>query len=198
MGCQGAIAEKIIDKKADYLLAVKGNQPNLHKAIQDAFLDRADQVVHLEQVEQGHGRIVAQRCSVLPATGIVSESDCPECKVVARIDSVRQAKRKASGMEQRYYIASRQLAPMELAEAVRSHWGIENKLHWVLDVTMKEDASTVRIDNAPKNLSLLKKIILNLLRMDTSDKVKSCLRLKRKRAAWDDELRMNFMGLKPL
>lgn len=81
---------------------------------------------------------------------------------------------------------------------VRSHWGIENQLHWVLDVTMKEDASTVRKDNAPANLSLLKKIVLNLLRMDTTDSVKSSLRLKRKRAAWDDDLRMNFLGLKPL
>ena len=87
--------------------------------------------------------LVAQRCSVLPASGIVSESDWPECAVIARIDSVRQVKGKPLGMEQRYYIASRNLAPAEVAEAVRSHWGIENQLHWVLDVTMKEDASTV-------------------------------------------------------
>lgn len=198
MGCQRAIAEKIIDKKADYLLAVKGNQPNLHKAIQDAFIDRQDQIVHVEQVEQGHGRIVAQRCAVLPAIGIVPESDWPQCAVIARVDSVRQVKGKKPGMEQRYYIVSRHLSPAEVAQAVRSHWGIENQLHWVLDVTMKEDASTIRKDNAPENLSLLKKIILNLLRMDTTDKVKSSLRLKRKRAAWDDELRAGFLGLKPI
>jgi predicted transposase YbfD/YdcC len=178
--------------------SVKGNQPKLLQAIQDAFLDRKDQIVHVEQAEQGHGRLVAQRCSVLPATGIVPESDWPECAVIVRIDSVRQVKGKPLGMEQRYYIASRDLAPAEVAEAVRSHWGIENQLHWVLDVTMKEDASTVRKDNAPENLSLLKKIVLNLLRMDTTDKVKSSLRLKRKRAAWDDELRMRFLGLRPL
>lgn len=198
MGCQRAIAEKIVAKQADYLLAVKGNQPTLYQAIQDAFLDREDQIIHVEQVEQGRGRIVAQRCSVLPATGIVSESDWPDCTVIARIDSVRQVKGKQSGMEQRYYIASRHLTPAEVAEAVRSHWGIENQLHWVLDVTMKEDASTVRKDNAPENLSLLKKIVLNLLRMDTTDTVKSSLRLKRKRAAWDDDLRMRFLGLSPL
>ena len=198
MGCQRAIAEKIIARKADYLLAVKGNQPKLHQAIQDAFLDRQDQIVHVEQVEQGHGRLVAQRCSVLPAAGIVPASDWPECALIARIDSIRQVKGKAPSMEQRYYIASRDLAPAEVAEAVRSHWGIENQLHWVLDVTMKEDASTVRKDHAPENLSLLKKIVLNLLRMNTSDKVKSSLRLKRKRAAWDDDLRMRFLGLKPL
>ena len=198
MGCQRAIAEKIIARKADYLLAVKGNQPTLHKAIQDAFLDRKDQVVHLDQAEQGHGRVVAQRCSVLPATGIVPESDWPRCAVIARIDSVRQVKGKQPAMEQRYYIASRHLAPGEVAEAVRSHWGIENQLHWVLDVTMKEDACTVRKDNAPENISLLKKIVLNLLRMDTTDNVKSSLRLKRKRAAWDDDLRMRFLGLRSL
>lgn len=198
MGCQRAIAEKIVAKQADYLLAVKGNQPRLYQAIQDAFLDRQDQIIHVEQVEKGHGRIVAQRCSVLPATGIVSESDWPDCTVIARIDSVRQVKGKPSSMEQRYYIASRDLAPAEVAEAVRSHWGIENQLHWVLDVTMKEDASTVRKDNAPENLSLLKKIVLNLLRVDTTDTIKSSLRLKRKRAAWDDELRMRFLGLSRL
>ena len=198
MGCQRAIAEKIVTREADYLLAVKGNQPSLHQAIQDAFIDRQDQLVHAEQVEQGHGRIVAQRCSVLPAAGIVSATDWPRCAVIARIDSVRQVKGKQSGMEQRYYISSRHLAPAEVAEAVRSHWGIENQLHWVLDVTMKEDASTVRKDNAPENLSLLKKIVLNLLRMDTTDTVKSSLRLKRKKAAWDDELRMRFLGITPL
>lgn len=198
MGCQRAIAEKIVAKGADYLLAVKGNQPTLHNAIHDAFIDRKDQVVHVEQVEQGHGRIVAQRCSVLPAAGIVSASDWPECKIIARIDSVRQVKGKPSNMEQRYYLGSRQLTPAEVAESVRSHWGIENQLHWVLDVTMKEDASTVRKDNAPENLSLIKKIALNLLRMDTTDTVKSSLRLKRKRAAWDDELRARFLGLMPL
>jgi len=128
----------------------------------------------------------------------VPEGDWPQCALIARIDSIRQVKGKVPSMEQRYSIASRDLAPAEVAEAVRSHWGIENQLHWVLDVTLKEDASTVRKDNAPENLSLLKKIVLNLLRMDTSDTVKSSLRLKRKRAAWDDALRTRFMGLRSL
>lgn len=198
MGCQRAIAEKIVAKGADYLLAVKGNQPTLHTAIRDAFIDRKDQVVHVEQVAQGHGRVVAQRCSILQATGIVSATDWPESKIIARIDSVRQVKGKPSKMEHRYYIGSRNLTPAEVAEAVRSHWGIENQLHWVLDVTMKEDASTVRKDNAPENLSLIKKIALNLFRMDTTDTVKSSLRLKRKRAAWDDGLRTRFLGLTPI
>ena len=199
MGCQRAIARQIIDKKAaDYLLAVKGNQPSLLQVIQDAFADEKASVMHVSDIDTGHGRIVAQRCSVLPAAGIVPEADWPGCAIIARIDSLRQVKGKVSELEQRYYISLRPLAPAEVAQAVRSHWAIENQLHWVLDVTMREDASTVRKDNAPENLSLLKKMILNILRMDTSGRKKLSLRIRRKRAAWDDDLRAQLLGLSPL
>ncbi len=103
-----------------------------------------------------------------------------------------------SAPEQRYYIGSRDLRAEELAAAVKSHWAIESRLHWVLDVRFGEDGSTVRKDNAPQNLSLLKKIVLNIIRFDTSHTAKTSLRLKRKAAAWDDELRMNMLGLRPL
>ena len=198
MGCQKAIARQIVGKKADYLLAVKGNQPGLLQAIQDAFIDQQQAVMHIADLDTGHGRIVAQRCSILPAAGIVPEADWPGCAVIARIDSLRQVKGKTSELEQRYYISSRNLAPSALAEAVRSHWAIENQLHWVLDVTMREDASTIRKDNAPENLSLLKKIALNILRTNTSGRKKSSLRLRRKRAAWNDDLRAQLLGLNPL
>lgn len=198
MGCQKAIARQIVGKKADYLLAVKGNQPGLLQALQDAFIDQQEAVMHIADLDTGHGRIVAQRCSVLPAAGIVPEADWPGCAVIARIDSLRQVKGKTSELEQRYYISSRNLTPSALAEAVRSHWAIENQLHWVLDVTMREDASTIRKDNAPENLSLLKKIVLNILRTDTSGRKKTSLRLRRKRAAWDDDLRAQLLGLNPL
>jgi len=82
--------------------------------------------------------------------------------------------------------------------SVRSHWGVENRLHWVLDVSFGEDASTVRKDNAPQNLSLLKKIVLNLIRLDAADKTKTSLRRTRKRAAWDDDVRLRILGLTPL
>ena len=132
MGCQKAIARQIVGKKADYLLAVKGNQPGLLQAIQDAFIDQQQAVMHIADLDTGHCRIVAQRCSILPAAGIVPEADWPGCAVIARIDSLRQVKGKTSELEQRYYISSRNLAPSALAEAVRSHWAIENQLHWVL------------------------------------------------------------------
>jgi predicted transposase YbfD/YdcC len=101
-------------------------------------------------------------------------------------------------LERRYYISSRALSAAQLATAVRAHWGIENRLHWVLDVSFGEDGSTIRKDNAPQNLSLLKKIVLNLIRLDTTGKTKTSLRLKRKQAAWDDDVRMNMLGLTPL
>jgi hypothetical protein len=88
-----------------------------------------------------------------------------------------------------------ELTAEQLAVAVRGHWAVENRLHWVLDVSFGGDASTVRKDNAPQNLSLLKKIVLNLIRLDTTDQKKTSLRLKRKAAAWDDDFRVKIMGL---
>jgi len=108
--------------------------------------------MHMTDLDTGHGRIVAQRCLVLPAAGIVSEADWPACAVIARIDSLSQIKSKTSELVPRDYLRSRNLAPSVLAEAVRSHWAIENPLHWVLDVTRREDASTIRKDCAPENL----------------------------------------------
>lgn len=135
---------------------------------------------------------------MLPADSMVDTSDWPKCRTIARIDSRRIVKGKASELEQRYYISSRALTAEQLAQAVRAHWAIENQLHWHLDVNFGEDASPVRKDNAPQNLSLLKKIVLNLIRLDKTDQKKASLRLKRKRAAWDDDLRMNMLGIKSL
>ena len=200
MGCQKSIARQITAKGGDYLLAVKGNQPTLLDAIETTFIDQheAEGVDRQSQVEKSHGRLVGQIASVLPAKGIVDLADWPKCKTIARIDSIRKVGDKESDMERRYYISSRVLSAADIAAAVRAHWGIENRLHWVLDVSFGEDGSTVRKDNAPQNMSLLKKIVLNLIRLDTTDKTKASLRLKRKGAAWDDDVRMNMLGLTPL
>ena len=115
-----------------------------------------------------------------------------------RVSSFRVVSGKPSQLEQRFYISSRGLSAEEMALAVRAHWGIENRLHWLLDVNFGEDGCQVRKDNAPQNLSLLKKIVLNLIRSDTTDIAKASLRQKRKRAAWDDNIRMHMLGLLPL
>ena len=200
MGCQKRIAKTITTKGGDYLLMVKGNQPSLLNAIEMTFISHhdAEGVDRQSHVEKSHGRIVGQIASVLPAKGTVDLADWPKCKTIGRIDSIRVVGEKESGLEQRYYISSRDLSADQLAAAVRAHWGIENRLHWVLDVSFGEDGKTVCKDNAPQNLSLLRKIVLNLIRLDKTDTTKASLRRKRKGAAWDDDMRMNMLGLTPL
>lgn len=200
MGCQKAIAKKIVTGRGDYLLGVKGNQPSLQEAIETAFIDCSDHanVDRQNRVDKSHGRTVGQIASVLPAQGIVDASVWPKCAIVGRIDSLRIVGGKESELEQRYYISSRKLTAVELAIAVRSHWGIENQLHWVLDVSMGEDSSTLRKDNAPQNISLLRKIALNLIRSAPPPARKTSLRLRRKGAAWDDDQRMRLLGIVPL
>jgi predicted transposase YbfD/YdcC len=122
-------------------------------------------------------------------------ADWPKCKTIGLVDSLRKVGDEESNFERRYYISSRELTAEQLAVAVRGHWAVENRLHWVLDVSFGEDASTVRKDNAPQNLSLLKKIVLNLIRLDTTEQKKTSLRLKRKAAASDDDFRVKIMGL---
>jgi predicted transposase YbfD/YdcC len=197
MGCQRNIARQITDQGADYLLAVKGNQPALLEAIQTDFIDQSQSPVvdRHRQAHKSRGRIVGQIAAVLPAEGTVDVADWPKCKTIGLVDSLRKVGDDESNFERRYYISSRELTAEQLAVAVRGHWAVENRLHWVLDVSLGEDASTVRKDNAPQNLSLLKKIVLNLIRLDTTDQKKTSLRLKRKAAAWDDDFRVGIMGL---
>ncbi|QDQ28767.1 ISAs1 family transposase [Chitinimonas arctica] len=111
------------------------------------------------------------------------------------ITSARSVKGRQATLEVRYYISSRDLSATELAEAVRAHWGIENRLHWMLDVNFSEDGATVRKDNAPQNLALLRKIVLNVTRADTTDPHKGGPSKKRKHADWDDGIRANMLGL---
>ena len=198
MGCQKNIADQIVKKKGDYLLAVKGNQPTLYAALQAAFVDQSSACPSHAQVDKSHGRTVGQMAWVAPAKDVVNLEDWAGCKTIGRILSQRVVGDKVAEPEWRYYISSRDLTATDLATAARAHWGIENQLHWVLDVTFGEDGSTVRKDHGPDNMSLLKKIVLTLLRTDTTDKAKASLRAKRKRAGWDDDIRMNMLGITPL
>lgn len=184
MGCQTAIAEKIVDRKANYILAVKENQPLLLDDIQDSFrMLAADSVA--EEIDCGHGRVERRTCAVL---GDLSLLDKPTnwkglCSLVRM-----QAERfhKASGKterETRYYISSLQPDAARLNQLIRQHWGIENKLHWVLDVAFGEDHSRKRAGHAAQNFSLLNRIALNLLQQDKT--VKVGIHGKRLQAAWD-------------
>ena len=149
-------------------------------------------------VLKSHGRTVMQLSSVAARGKEIDPELWPGCKTIGCVVSRRVVGDKAAELEERYYISSRKLTTAELAKTVRAHWAIENRLHWMLDVGFGEDDCMIRKDNAPQNLSLLKKIVLNLIRADKTDTAKTSLRLKRKRAAWDDDIRMKMLGIHPL
>lgn len=193
LGCQRDIARQIRDRDADYLLSVKGNQPTLHQALQNAFTDAPVADAHLQQW-RGHGRVTAQMAHVIANTELVDTQNWPDCRTLARIISWRSEGGKAATPEVRYYISSASLSSDELTTAVRRHWAIENDLHWRLDVTFREDACTVRRDHAPENLSIIRRLILNHLKQDTTHP-KHSLRLRRKMAAWDDDERARLLGM---
>ncbi len=195
MGTQREIARCIRALGADYLLAVKGNQPTLHEALEDAFIGEWDNAHNI--VQSGHGRQVFQIYRTLSNTGQVDVATWSDCSVLGRVDSVRVVAGQESKVETRYYIASGAMTTEAFAAAVRDHWGIENQLHWSLDVIFSEDARRLTADHGPQNFSLLTKMALNLLRQDVSIP-KQSLRLRRKRIGWDDDGRMALLGLTPL
>ena len=118
------------------------------------------------------------------------------------VASLRQVGGRCSELEQRYYLSSREMTPEEMAKTIRAHWAVENKLHWMLDVNFGEDACTVKKDNAPEILSLIRRVVINLLSLDTTQpsftKKKLSKRQKRKFANWDENLMRNILGLQPL
>lgn len=205
MGCQKEIARKIIDKGGDYLLMVKGNQPALLEKVSATFIteNRAD-MPRFEHLDTSHGRVVSQLTWTAPATqeAAIDTQEWPQCKTIAMVASLRQVGGKTSDLEQRYYISSRELTPEAMAKAVRAHWAVENQLHWMLDVNFSEDACTVKKDNAPEILSLIRRVVINMLSRDTTQpsftKKKLSKRQKRKFANWDESIMRSILGLQPL
>lgn len=191
MGTQREIARSIRALGADYLLAVKGNQPTLHRALADAFVGQWDEVhneVH-NVIQTGHGRQVFQIYRTLANDGDVDTDTWIDCTTLGRVDSVRVVNGQPSALETRYYIASGNLSSEDFATAVRDHWS--------LDVIFGEDDRRLAKDHGPQNFSLLSKMALNLLRQDPAGPKKS-LRMRRKRIGWDDDARMALLGLTPL
>ncbi|MBM7454397.1 putative transposase YbfD/YdcC, partial [Oceanisphaera litoralis] len=184
MGCQTRIAEAIINQGGDYLLAVKDNQERLHRAVQRELRPVHSAGTNPDNVtiEQGHGRIEAREYHVLPADALLD--DFPEwtgIKTLGVAIGYRQDKSGKSSLEYRYYISSAELDTARFAAAVRGHWGIENSLHWVLDVSMKEDACPIYRENAAEILAGFRHMALNMLRADTSKK--ASIRRKQKMAS---------------
>lgn len=199
MGCQKKIAEKIIKKEADYILAVKGNQANLYKEIIDIF-DKVKTPEFKHYIYQtktvtdkDHGRIETRECITI--NNLDWLFDIHQWKGVKSIAKVTATvHHQASGKEtteERYYISSLTGNADFINRAVRKHWHIENKLHWVLDVIFKEDYSRVRTGNGAENLTTIRKIALNTIKRDKS--VKTSIKNKRKMCGWDDNYALNIL-----
>jgi len=193
MGCQRSIAEKIVAKKADYILAVKENQGNLLAEIKDSFQMLAGDGMN-EEIDCGHGRVERRRCAVIADLSLLEKaSEWASLQGLVRIESERY--HKATGKterEIRYYITSLGPDAAQLNQAIRNHWGIENKLHWTLDVSFVEDLDRKRAGNSAQNFSILNRIALNLLRQDKTCKLG--IKGKRLQAGWDNDYMRQLMG----
>lgn len=190
MGCQTEIAEKIVESGADYVLAVKGNQPTLLAGIESFLMDHlADEFAGVkasqyETQETGHGRVEHRWYIVCDVPKELPDAD--RWKNLKRIGvTISEVLRgEKPTMKVRYYIMSRKLTAKRFAAAVRGHWSIENSLHWQLDVTFGEDKSRVRQGHADTNCSLLRRTALSLLKNETTAKVG--VKNKRLMAGWDE------------
>jgi len=198
MGCQREIAQKIIDAGADYVLAVKDNQPKLHAAIRDFFTEHLEDDCKSiacrrhETHEKGHGRQDDRYyyLAKLPDDFPLKEK-WPGLGAIGMTCRITEYADGKTSDETRYYIVSRYTSGKKFSAAVRGHWGIENSLHWQLDVTFGEDQCRVRKDHADTNLSLLRRTSLSLLKNNQTQKVG--VKNKRLCAAWDDDYRLEVL-----
>ena len=203
LGCQTDIAATIVDKGGDYVLAVKANQKTLSEALAESFetgdalgWGSAD-VQHQTTVEKDHGRIETRRAVLVPQIDWLPDAIRKEWPTLGAVGMIETTQEKGTTVstDRRYFIMSRGVTKVgDFSRAVRAHWGIES-MHWVLDVTFREDACRVRKDQAARNLSLLRKITLAMLRLDTAYP-KSSLRQRRARASRKPLYRAELLGLR--
>jgi predicted transposase YbfD/YdcC len=190
MGCQREIAQQILDQKADYVLALKGNQGTLREDVElfaaeqkaNGFKDT--KVSRHQTVDGDHGRIETRTYTAIHDVAWLQERhDWPGLRGVVMVESTREFGDKIE-QETRFYITSLVWLAIQLGPAIRSHWAVENSLHWVMDMIFRDDECRIRTDHAPANFTTLRHMALNLIRKAPS---KDSLRLKRKIAAWDDD-----------
>jgi predicted transposase YbfD/YdcC len=197
MGCQREIAKQILDKKADYVLALKGNQGNLREDVelfaaeQKAKDFKDTKISRHETVDGNHGRIETRKYTVLHEIGWLKERhNWPGLKGIVMVESTRETGAKIE-RETRFYITSLAQTAAELGPIVRSHWSIENSLHWVMDMVFRDDECRVRQGHAPANFTTIKHMAHNLTRRAPG---KASLRSRRKAAAWDDEYLVSLIA----
>ena len=191
MGTQTAIAEKIVKNEGDYILAVKGNQGKLEEDVQ--FVCKVNRSLSDTcEIDKGHGRIETRRCQVF-GTELIDDDIAKRwknLKTVVKITSTREFSGKIETQE-RFYISSLD-AKNDFNKYIRSHWEVENKLHWVLDMVFREDEQRKRAKHAAANFAIVRKIVFNLLRKDNG---KESLRSKRLRAAWNKDFLIQLLKI---
>lgn len=201
MGCQRAIAQKIIDKKADYVFGLKGNQGSLREDVEVFVAEQkarnfADTTIsQSETIDADNGRIETRTTTVIHDVRWIQERHgWPGLKAIVMVESTREIKgAEIKGVierDTRFYITSLVMLAHLLGPVIRGHWAIENSLHWVMDMVFRDDESRVRTNHAPANFTTLKHMACNLLRRPSG---KDSLRVRRKVAAWDDEFLANLV-----
>lgn len=203
MSCQRNTAKKILDKGGDYLFALKGNQEYLEKRVKEKFASankRGPKSFNIEShtsENEGHGRIEKRTCRVIKAKadralGINPLEKWPELNSLIEIKSERGNKQSGEISEEfRYYISSSKADAQKLLESVRGHWEVENKLHWSLDVTFREDECRARAGYSAENFSLLRQFALNLIKLEPS---KKAIRRKQNLAGWDESFLVKVLA----
>ncbi len=198
MGCQKNISETIIDKGADYVFSLKGNQGNLHDDVKLFFQDHQKENFgnlsfdYHETVDGGHGKIEIRRYrTTSDISWLQGKENWKNLETICMVERERHFDDRVES-ETSYYIGSIENNAEKFGHAVRSHWGIENSLHWVLDVTFREDESRIRKDNAPENFAVLRHIALNMVKKETSSK--KSIKLKRLRAGWDNDYLLKILA----
>ena len=184
MSCQRTICAQIVDQGGDYVIALKGNQGSLHQDVR-MFMDDRDRSAEASHttIDADHGRIETRTGEVSTDIGWLQKQHAwPNLAAVGKMVRTREIQAKIT-TETSYYLLSTQLSAKRFTEVARAQWGIENGLHWVLDVTMNEDHARNRKDNGPENISLLRRLALNLIRLEGS---KGSVKGKLKSAGWND------------
>jgi len=199
MGCQKEIVKEIVEKKADYVISLKGNQENLHQDIKD-YLDWAERIKfkeikydYCQTLEKGHGRIETRRCWVTAEIEwLEQKSEWVNLKSVIMVEAHREIIGGKKTVERRYFISSLRANAEEALRAVRGHWAIENELHWCLDIGFREDDCRTREATAVENLATIRHLGLNLLKQEKSSK--RGIKGKRKKAGWDENYLMKILS----
>lgn len=182
--CTRAFAAAVQERGGDYVLALKANHRPLFEAVTGQFTRSGKRSSAKQSEASTHDRSETRSATVIRNTGLAERHRFPGITAIGRITLRRRLSgQRADAPFVRYYVLSKYMPPKRLLQVTRSHWGIENQLHWVLDVHFSEDANRARKDNAPENLALLRKLGLNILR---TLPVQASIRRKIKRAGWDD------------